>query len=339
MNSRKIIACLAAVPALLVSFGANAYEYKYGRNTFRLTGSASTENFDGGGFADYLIRAQASRLVSDGWNVGFVYSYDALARRGGYYAKDAFAYVETKWGRIEAGWTESIAAKLALVLPDVGGTRLNNQPFFLKDGFEGITSPTVRGNQYAWRMNAASLPTRPWQFGIGRTVYADDFDGSTDIGIRYRHPQGRIKTSLSFGFSYIDRPHGMTGDAYLPPVFATAQYQGTTGFNLQWGSLVWAATGKVVVNDNPEPDSFKSDGLQAGTGLSYDFLSWSASAGYIFSYIGVWRGGENIAAHTGILSARYKIRRYFNIWGSGGIVALETRDPYYFLRLGAGVSF
>jgi hypothetical protein len=318
---------------------ASAFERQIGQNNIRLTAQGWTGAFDRGKtFSDYLIRLQISRMMPNRWNIGMIYSYDRSSNDNDKFARDSFAYVETEWGRLESGWTESIASKLALTLPDVGGTRLNNAPFFLPDGFRGITNPTVRGNQYAWRLNAATLPTRPWQFGVGQTIgRADGFNRSTDIGIRYRNPYGRTKTSVSFGFSYIDRPFDLTGDAYLPPTFARARYQATGGFNLQNGSLIWAITAKAIVDNHPI--GFASDGLQAGTGLSYDFLAFSASASYVFSNVGIWRPGDkNIAAHTGILSARYKITKYFNLWASAGATYFDDA-PRFFLSGGIGTKF
>ncbi|MDR3208407.1 MAG: hypothetical protein LBT45_01000 [Rickettsiales bacterium] len=324
---------------LLVFFarGASAYEYRHGRNAFRLTATGALISVNKEKSSDYLLRAQISRRFSEVVGAGFVYAYDRLARESRHMAKDAFAYVETEYGRAETGWTESIASKLALVLPDVGGLRLNNAPLFLPDDYVGITAPAVRGNQYAWRMNYATLPTKPLQFGIGRTFHSKGFDSSFDAGVRYRDSGGRIKKSLSLGFSYIDKPRGMIGDAFLPPVFADARYQGTAGANIQWGGLIWAATFKAVVDDNPT--GFASDGLAAGTGVSYDFLSWSASASYIFSDVGVWRSAPDITAHTGVVSIRYKLTKHFHLSGSAGIVASDGIDDLFFISAGAGASF
>jgi hypothetical protein len=328
---------IAACCLSLAVFGsANGYEYRHGQSTVRLSAAGSAGIMSGGVFADYLLRVQSSKNMRDGWSWGFVYSIDDPAMDAGY-TKDMFAYVETKYGRIEAGWTESVASKLALVLPDVGGLRLNNAPLFLPDGYAGITNPAIRGNQYAFRVNLATLPSNPWQLGVGQTIYAPEFDSSTDVGIRYRNPNGRTKTSLSLGFSYIANPRGMIGDNFLRPVYADARYQGTIGANIQWGSLIWAATFKAVVDDDPA--GFISDGIQAGTGLSYEFLSWSAGADYVFSDIGVWRAGKNIAAHTGILSARYKITKYFSLTGSMGVVVAEGMDPDFFMAAGIGINF
>ncbi|MDR2268969.1 MAG: hypothetical protein LBD94_02185 [Rickettsiales bacterium] len=327
------ILCCLPVAACCFSTAA-AFEHRFGQNTFRLNAMGSAV---AGDLSDYVIRMQLNRLLSNRWNIGAVYSYDWQAYDRRKFAKDAFIYLETGLGRIEAGWTESIASKLALTLPDVGGTRLNNAPAFLPDEFVGITNPTVRGNQYAWRLNVVTLPTNPWQFGIGRTAgHADGFNNSTDIGIRYRNPNGRTKTSISLGFSYIERPLGMMADNYLPLTSARARYQATAGFNLQYGGLIWAITTKAVLDNHPIKDI--SDGLQAGTGLSYDFLSWSASAGYIFSAIGIWRDMRDTTAHTGIFSLRYKINKYIDIWKSTGLVDMEHATKF-FIALGIGVKF
>jgi hypothetical protein len=314
---------------------SNALEHKWDGNTARLTatGSAGVINPDDK-FDDFLIRAQLSREMLGG-AAGAVYAIDALAYRGGYYARDAFLYFEGEYGRIETGWTEPISSKLALVLPDAGGMRLNNSALFYPSEFAGITNPAVRGGQYAWRANLATMPTNPWQFGFGQSLPTATFDFSTDVGVRYRNGGGRTKTSLSAGLSYINNPHGMSGDNFLPPVFAAARYQGTIGFNVQRGSLVLAMTAKAVLDDSPA--GFATDGLQLGAGASYEFLSWSASAGYIFSDVGVWRGSAT-AAHTGVISAKYKVSGFFNIWGSIGSVRMPGRADK-FVASGFGVSF
>jgi len=184
------------------------------------------------------------------------------------------------------------------------------------------------------------VPTRMFQFGMGRTIGTPDgFDNSLDFGIRYRNPGGRTKTGGSLGFSYISRPNGMIDDAYLAPVFARARYQTTLGLNIQSGSLVWGGTAKAVFDERPEGE--RTGGLQLGTGLSYDFLSWSASASYIFSNVGLFGASKDIPAHTGVLSARYKITKNFNIWASAGGSAVEKRDPApnWFLSGGLGITF
>ncbi|MDR1027449.1 MAG: hypothetical protein LBL46_03480 [Rickettsiales bacterium] len=308
---------------------AFALEHKWDGGAARLTGYGTLGRVDKNDFEDYLVRGQLSREIGNRWNIGAVYAYDQSANAADQWAKDAFLYVESGYGRIEAGWTDSIAGKLALVLPDVGGTRLRSNAFFLPEDFIGITNPVIRGTQYAWRANYASLPTRPIQIGFGAAGATSHYKSSNELGLRFRDPSGRTKSSVSLGFSYIERPDGMSSGSHLAPVVADARYQGTIGLNIQSGSLIWAATGKVIVDDNPLVDQ---NGTQAGTGFSYEFLKWAASANYIYSDI--WTGPD---AHTGIFSVRYKANKFLNIWGSVGAVWQFRRDD--FVAGGFGIAF
>jgi len=100
--------------------------------------------------------------------------------------------------------------------------------------------------------------------------------------------------------------------------------------------MIWAATITAIYDD--EPVGLATDGLQAGTGLSYEFLSWSASANYIYSNVGIWRDdGRQFKAHTGILSLRYKITPHLNAWASGGGVHYWKND--WFAAAGIGLAF
>jgi len=298
-------------------------DWYYGRNTFSASGDGHLGSLDNeSAFARYNLRLSARRLLSNKLSVGVIYGIDEFTVDQGFFAKDGFLFLETEWGRIETGWTESIATKMGLTLPDVGGTRINNAPFFLTDDFIGITNPRIFGNQFAWRANIATMPTKPVQFGMGRTFWNQTqagFNNSTDIALRFRKPEGRIKSSISAGFAYVEKPRGFQSDAFLPPVFADTRYQGTLAGNLQWGSLLLAVTSKVTIDDNPDVShsGFRTDGLQVGGGASYDVLSLSFSANYIYSSIGIF-GNEIINNHTAIISARYKIDKFFSIWTTGG---------------------
>jgi len=314
--------------ALLAFYIGNAeakLDWHYGRNTFSAegTGHLGTIN-DYDAFKRYNLRLSARRLLPNRWNIGAVYGLDEFTADQGFWAKDGFLYLETGYGRIEAGWTESIATKMGLTLPDVGGTRINNAPFFLPNDFLGNTNPRVFGNQFAWRANMATMPTNPIQFGMGRTFWNQTqagFNNSTDIALRYRKPDGRIKSSVSAGFAYVEKPRGFDADIFLPKVTANARYQGTLAGNIQWGSLLWAVTTKVTVDDNPDlfAMGFRGDGLQVGTGASYDILSLSFSANYIYSNVGIFgKDAKMINNHTGMVSGRYKIDQFFSVWASGG---------------------
>ena len=324
---------LAICLSTLVFSGAFALEYPYGANTFRLNAAGGAVYMHDNLYDNYLVRAQYDRRAWGGWNFGAVYSIDSPAADAGYYARDAFLYAGMEYGRIEAGWTESVAAKMALVLPDVSGLRLHNAALFYRRGADRlITTPVIFGNQYAFRANLATPPTNAWQLGVSQTVWARDFDFSSDVGLRYRDTDGSLKTSLSFGASYIDRPSGMIGDWFLPAISADARYQATIGINIQSGSLIWAATAKAIVDDGAD---VVADGTQFGTGLSYEFLRWSFSADYIFSNVG-WHQSQ--IAHTGILSAKYKFNSYFSMWGSVGAVGIRD-DVYGFAAASVGIAF
>ena len=329
------------------------WTYARGRNTLRVTGEGTIGALnDSNAFARYMLRAQGFRTLENGWNIGVVYGIDEFTVEQGFFAKDAFAYVETEYGRAEFGWTEAISTKMGLTLPDVGQTRLNNAPFFLPENFVGQTNPRVFGNQFAWRANFATLPTNPIQVGVGRTFWNQGqagFNNSTDVALRWRKPEGRYKGSISAGFSYVERPHDFIADAHMPPVFADARYQGTLAGNLQWGSFLWAITGKVIVDDNPI--GFRSDGLQVGTGLQYEFLSYAFSANYIYSNVGVFgtrvreeAGGAFTDAgwmnsHTAMASARHRIDAFFSVWASGGVLFTDTIGNHPFVSAGVTARF
>ena len=303
-------------------------DWHYGRNTFTAAGEGHLGALNqGDAFTRYNLRLRYTRRLPNRWTFGAVYNIDEFTVDQGFWAKDAFAYLETSFGRLEAGWTESIATKMGLTLPDVGGTRINNAPFFLPDNFIGDTNTRIFGNQFAWRANMATMPTNPIQLGVGRTFWNQGhagFNNSTDVALRFRQPEGRIKSSISAGFSYVERPMGFDADVFLPPVFADARYQGTLAGNVQWGSLLWAITTKVTLDQNPDLDcpacaAFRTDGIQIGTGASYDILSMSFSANYIFSNIGIFGDGAVMFNnHIGMMSARYKIDQFFSVWASGG---------------------
>ena len=96
----------------------------YGNWNFKLSGYGTAgsiqTNDDSGIMNDWQARAQASYRKSNNWLFGAVLSHSAwnLDREDPF--MDAFTYAETPWGRAELGWTDSIASKLGLGLPDVG---------------------------------------------------------------------------------------------------------------------------------------------------------------------------------------------------------------------------
>lgn len=329
---------LSVICYLIFSTPAAAYDWRHRNGGGRITFEGFAGTFHGELITDALFRLQLYYTLKNGWNVGSVFAVDGDSRSDNYPTKDAFVYAETERGRVEIGLTESVATKMGLQLPDVGGDSLNSAPFFFEDDFIGITNPRVRGNQYAFRGNVVTTPTKPFQFGFGRTfVPRSTYASSMDAGIRYRDQGGRIKTSVSIGGSYIEKPNGMRFDSFLPRVHADARYQFTAAINVNWGSFLWAATGKIAIDD--DPTGFNSEGVQLGTGLSYDFLKWSASLNYIFSNIGIFRDyAPNVSSHTGVFSLRHKITKNFSVWASAGGSFGNIYDDM-FITTGIGVKF
>ena len=86
---------------------------------------------------------------------------------------------------------------------------------------------------------------------------------------------------------------GTTGNVVL--------YNGTQNGQTQF-------TGRAIYDENPI--GIATDGIVAGTGVSYDILNYSLSLSYLFSDTGIWhREYENYADHTVVASFRYKYSR------------------------------
>ena len=316
----------------MFSSAHDADAYEYNRHGFGLrfsgegmVGAAYPETI----ISDFRLRGQANYAVQPGWTSGVVYSIDELATSTGHFARDAFFLVESPMGRMELGVTNSIAAKLGLGLPDVGALRVNEYSIAYKitdNGNPIISNPVIDGGRYSLRANVVSVPTKPFQLGMSVVPWDPRFNTATDIGIKYRRPYGKTKLAASFGASYIDEPRGLAADIYAPRVTADSRSQIAVGLNIQYNSWNWGLTARGIYDYNHIGSA--SDGLQAGTGLSYDFLRFSASVSYILSEVGVWHD-SSITTHTGIFSLRYKFDRHFDAWASGGLVSsAENSQPF-----------
>ena len=78
-----------------------------------------------------------------------------------------------------------------------------------------------------------------------------------------------------------------------------------------------------------------SDGIAAGTGVSYDLLKYSVSLSYLFSDTAIWsKNVDNYDVHSLIASVRYKYSENVDGWISGGIT---TDTP--FVSAGMRVTF
>ncbi|MDR1361185.1 MAG: porin [Rickettsiales bacterium] len=313
-----------------VAANASALEYDWRGVGLKLTGEGMLGGTDARNpesyvISDFKLRGQANYVVSNGWTLGAIYSIDQISAEHHYLARDAFVFTEGPKGRLELGWTESIAAKLGLGLPDVGALRLNDYSIaynIANPDVPIISNPAISSTRYAFRVNAATIPTRPWQFGVSVAPWSEHFKNATDIGVKYRKSGGKTKIAMTFGASYIDSPEDLRADFFSPRVTADFRAEMTAGLNIQYNSWIWGLNAKGIYDQNPILPP--SDGLRLGTGLSYDFLKYSASVSYIFSDTGIWHDiAESRIAHTGVVSLRYKIDEYFDIWASGGLTASD----------------
>jgi len=325
---KKLFILFSIFSFLLLSVPAAA-SFSYNRHGVGLrfsgegTAGASTP---GGFFPDFRLRGQFNYAAHPGWTAGAVYSIDQLATSTGHYARDAFLLVEGPQGRIEAGITNSIATKLGLGLPDVGQLNVNEYNFIygaMNLDRPMISNPVIDSARYSLRANFATVPTKPFQLGVSIVPWDPNFKYSSDFGLRFRSPHGKTKMAASFGTSFIDSPKGLVADLYAPSLTADSRNQISAGVNVQYRSWNWGLTARGIYDKNPVGP--RSDGLQTGTGISYEFLNYSASVSYMLSEVGVWHR-ESVTHHTGILSLRYKIDRYFSIWASGGMVKTPDKD-------------
>ncbi len=328
---KNLLSMPCALCLMLCSGRAIALENNYGNWNFKLSGYGTAggiqTNDDSGTMNDWQVRAQGSYRKSNNWLFGAAISHSAwnLDRENPF--MDAFTYAESPWGRAELGWTDSIASKLGLGLPDVGGLRITHDPivYEFNNPSPMISQTTISGTPAAFRANIVSVPG-PIQFGASFAPKNHHFDSATDFGLKYKQSGGKTKLALSLGASFIDNPDNLIGEIYAPRANADWRTQISAGMNLQYNSWVWGVSAKTVYDRNPI--GALSDGFAFGTGVSYDFLKWSASASYMLSQIGVFHNGENYFANTGIVSLRYKIDQFWNVWASGGIVSAVETSPF-----------
>lgn len=325
----------------LMATNATAWEYNHGRYAFRLTGYGTVGVFqpefhDGDFLGDWRVRGQMNFAPRAGQTLGAVYAIDAIAVNDGRPMREAFGFYEhRKYGRIELGATDSIARKLGVGLPDVGGLRVNDRPIFYKKITPRgpiIGDTTLSTGRRAMRINLASMPTHRAQYGLSVAGLTDDFKFATDMGIKFRYPTGKLKTAVSLGASYMDAPDNYRGDVFAPNVTADWRAQFSAGLNIQYNSWIVGLTGRVIYDKNPI--GIASDGIAAGAGVSYDLLKYSLSLSYLLSDTDVWDNRDGNINHTGILSLRYKYSKNVDGWMSIGISSEKS-----FLAAGLRATF
>ena len=342
MNLQKTVCTILLATIAVSPCGAYALDYNVGRVGFKLTGYGTagilepdfnTPDFVG----DWRVRGEMDVRASDANKLGLVYALDASAIDEDKWMREAFAYWQNRnLGRMEIGFTDSIARKLGVGLPDVGGLRVNDKPLFYKKIHPSgpvISDTTLTTGRGGLRMNLATMPIGMAQYGLSVVGLTDDFDYAVDAGLKIRRPSGKVKTAYSFGASFMSRPDGYRTDAYTPRVYADWRAQVSGGMNLQYNSWMWGLTARLVYDENPIGPI--SDGLAVGTGVSYDILNYSISATYILSDTGVWNHDvDDYIDHTAIASFRYKYSENVDCWVSLGIT---TETP--FLAAGLRLTF
>lgn len=337
LTSKLFLLFIISVPNV-----AQAWQFDYDRFSFKLNGYGTIGVLEPKGIkpdfvGDWRLRNQINYAIASGQMLGLVYAIDAASVDEEKYIREAFGFFESsKFGRIEFGLTDSIARKLGVGLPDVGGLRVNDKPLFYKKiRPEGpvISDTTLTTGRSALRLNIVSLPTNFMQYGISFAGLTDNYDYAIDAGLKIRQPDGKVKTAFAFGASFMDKPNDYRTDAYTPVVNADWRAQVSAGMNVQYNSWMWGLTTRLIYDENPIGPV--SDGLAVGTGVSYDLLNYSISLSYIFSDTGIWnRDVKDYIDNTIIGSFRYKYSENVDGWTSLGF----TNDSP-FISAGIRISF
>ena len=338
----RYISAIATAIGIFCLGDAYALQYETGRFSAKLTGYATggviNPDFESPLFiGDWRARGQLTYDINDGYKIGAVYAMDQSAIEKGNFARETFAYVESReFGRMEFGWTDSIARKLGVGLPDVGGLRINDKPLFnekiIPDGAV-IADTTLTSGRNDPRINIVSAPTNGVQYGVSASGFANNYDWAMDAGLKIRNSAGKLKTAYSLGVSFMDNPRDFDIEVYTPGVTADWRAQMSAGMNLQYNSWVWGLTGRVIYDQNPLGPV--SDGIALGTGVSYDLLKYSVSLTYMLSDTGIWQNDiDDFIDHMAIASFRYKYSQNVDGWMSGGIT---SQTP--FISAGLRITF
>ena len=337
---KKLYTTLAII--FLVPNVAHALQYDMGNFSAKLSGYATggfiNPDFESPlGIGDWRGRAQLTYNINDEYKLGAVYALDKAALDKGNLSRETFGYIESReYGRIEFGLTDSIARKLGVGLPDVGGLRINDRPLYnekiIPDGAI-IVDTTLTSGRSDPRINIVSAPTNGVQYGVSASGFATNYDYAVDAGLKIRRPSGKVKTAYAFGASFMDSPRDFDNEVYTPGVSADWRAQMSLGMNLQYNSWIWGLSGRVIYDNNPIGEI--SDGFVVGTGVSYDLLRYSVSLTYMLSDTGVWQSDiDDFIDHMAIASFRYKYSENVDGWISGGIT---SQTP--FVSVGLRLTF
>ena len=321
---------------------ANALSYRAGNFNFAMTGYGTAgiiePDFDKPDFiGDFRVRTQATYNPNNTHSFGAVYMIDEIAVKEDKWWHDAFAFWQWRGvGRIELGLTDSVAHKLGLGLPDVGGLRLNHDSLiYRKMGTAGpvIADPTITSGSESLRANIVAAYNSNVQYGISVAGLTGDYDYSIDAGIKIKSSNAKTKFAVSIGASYMNHPDEFSTDTFTPAVTADWRGQVYTGLNIQYNSFIFGLTGRIVYDENPVGPAV--DGFVAGAGVSYDLLNYTLSLSYLFSDTGIWHDGDTISRdHTTVASFRYKYSENVDGWTS---IGMSRTQP--FLAAGIRLTF
>ncbi|MBQ7056046.1 MAG: hypothetical protein IJN91_03900 [Alphaproteobacteria bacterium] len=328
---KKIINTLfVVVSGLVLSAGANALQFDYETVSVKLTGYGTVgmiePDFESPLFiGDWRARGQITYAPDNEYKFGLVYAMDQSALEKGNFSRETFAFIESKtYGRLEVGFTDSIARKLGLGLPDVGGLRINDRPLYnekiIPDGPIIADTTLTTGRSESLRINLVTAPISSVQYGISVAGITDNYDWSIDGGIKIKKSSGKLKTAYSIGASFMKNPNDFDNEVYTPGVTADWRTQMSLGMNLQYNSWILGTTARVIYDKNPIGPI--SDGFVVGTGVSYDLLKYSISLTYMFSDTGVWQHNiDDFTDNMAVASFRYKYSEFLDGWISGGITS------------------
>ncbi|MBD5400583.1 hypothetical protein HDR61_02460 [bacterium] len=328
----KKIAFVAAVAIVVTPGIACAITIGNGPSTLSITGYGTAGMIDKDSekpdfLGDWSVRATAAHDTGAS-RLGLVYSLDEDTIASDEYINDLFMFWQAQeYGRMEIGMTGSVAGKLGLGLPDVGGMRVNDTPLFYKKIYPDgpvIANNTIDSGNQVLRLNMATNPIHGAQYGVSFATLAKGYDYAVDVGLKVRRPSGKVKTAMSLGTSFMDNLHNFSADSYVPNVTADWRAQAAAGLNIQYNSWIVGANVRAVYDHDAITPA--ADGVSAGTGVSYDILNYSVSLSYIISAVGIWHEDDHrYTNNTVIGSFRYKYSANVDGWTSLG---LSSKTPF-----------
>jgi hypothetical protein len=334
---------LCAATLFMVFGGAYALEYNIGNTDFRLTGYGTFGMINPDietplSIGDWRVRGQITNAFVQDTKLGFVYALDKAALDKGNFSREVFAFLQSKsLGRVEFGFTDSIARKLGLGLPDVGGLRINDRPLYnekiIPDGAVIADTTLTSGRSNSLRLNLVSNSNNGTQYGVSVSGITDDYNWAADAGIKFRKSSGKLKSAYSVGASFMNRPDNFDNEIYTPGVTADWRAQLSLAMNLQYNSWIFGVSGRAIYDKNPI--GAVSDGFVLGTGISYDLFKYSVSLVYMMSDTGVWQNDvDDFIDNTVVASFRYKYSENVDGWISGGAT---SKTP--FISAGMRITF